>query len=59
MVGLDDYAFCNGGMAEYFYLEPGHYAYKVPDDLPSEDIPAVNCALAQVLFGLERVGVAF
>ena len=59
MVGLDEYPYCNGGMAEYFYLEPGHYAYKVPDELPSEAIPAVNCALAQVLFGLERVGVAF
>jgi|TARA_Y100000588_G_scaffold121289_1_gene132853 threonine dehydrogenase-like Zn-dependent dehydrogenase len=59
MVGLDEYPYCNGGMAEYFYLEPGHYAYKVPDELPSEAVPAVNCALAQVLFGLERVGVAF
>ena len=59
MVGLDDYAYCDGGMAEYFYLQPGHYAYKVPDELPSQAVPAVNCALAQVLFGLERVGVAF
>jgi threonine dehydrogenase-like Zn-dependent dehydrogenase len=59
MVGLDDYPYCDGGMAEYFYLKPNHYAYKVPDGLPSEAVPAVNCALAQVLFGLERVGVAF
>ena len=59
MVGLDAYPYCNGGMAEYFYLQPTHYAYKVPDELPSQAVPAVNCALAQVLFGLERVGVAF
>ena len=59
MVGLDAYPYSDGGMAEYFYLRPGHYAYKVPDELPSEAIPPVNCALAQVLFGLERVGVAF
>ena len=35
MVGLDAYPYCNGGMAEYFYLQPTHYAYKVPDELPS------------------------
>ena len=59
MQGLDEYPYCDGGMAEYFYLQPGHYVYKVPDELPDEAIPPLNCALAQVLWGLERVRVHF
>ena len=57
--GLENYPYCDGGMAEYFYLQPGHYVFKVPDELPDEAIPPLNCALAQVLFGLERVRVHF
>ncbi|MEX0761250.1 MAG: zinc-binding dehydrogenase [Dehalococcoidia bacterium] len=58
-VGLDDYAYCDGGYAEYFYLQPGHYVFKVPDELPDEAIPPVNCALSQVLFALEEAQVKF
>ena len=58
-VGLDQYPYCDGGMAQYFYLRPGHYVYKVPDELPDSAIPPVNCALSQVLFGLERGRVQF
>ena len=46
-------------MADYYYLPPGHYAYKVPDELPSDAVPPVNCALSQVLFGLERAKMDF
>lgn len=57
--GLDDYPYCDGGMAEYFYLQPGHYVFKVPDELPDAAVPPLNCALAQVMFGLERARVHF
>lgn len=57
--GLEAYPYCDGGMAEYFYLQPGHYVFKVPDVIPSEAIPPLNCALAQVLFGLERADMRF
>jgi threonine dehydrogenase-like Zn-dependent dehydrogenase len=59
MAGLEAYPYCDGGMAQYFYLQPGHYVYKVPDELPDQAIPPVNCALAQVLFGMERARVHF
>ncbi len=59
MVGLDKYPYCDGGMAEYFYLQPGHYSYIVPEELPDEAIPPLNCALAQVLWGMERARVHF
>jgi threonine dehydrogenase-like Zn-dependent dehydrogenase len=56
---LSEYPYCDGGYAEYYYLPPGHYAFKVPDVLPDEAIPPVNCALCQVLYGLERARMQF
>ena len=57
--GLDDYPYCDGGMADYYYLPSGHYVFKVPDELPSDAVPPVNCALSQVLFGLERANMSY
>jgi D-arabinose 1-dehydrogenase-like Zn-dependent alcohol dehydrogenase len=37
----------------------GHYAFKVPDVLPDEAIPPVNCALCQVLHGIEYAEMKF
>jgi threonine dehydrogenase-like Zn-dependent dehydrogenase len=51
---LDEYPYCDGGYAEYYYLPPGHYVFKVPDVLPDEAIAPVNCALCQVLYGIEQ-----
>lgn len=57
--GLDAYPYCDGGMADYYYLPQGHYVYKVPDELPTDAVPPVNCALSQVMFGLERANMDF
>ena len=57
--GLDNYPYCDGGMADYYYLPPGHYVFKVPDSLPSDAVAPVNCALSQVMFGLERAKMDF
>jgi putative phosphonate catabolism associated alcohol dehydrogenase len=46
-----------GAYAEYYYLRPGHYVFKVPDDLSDEMVAPANCALAQVTYGLQRVGL--
>ena len=54
---FEDYPYCDGGFAEYFYLPPGHFVFKVPDELPDEAVAPVNCALAQVTFALDQVGV--
>src|SRR5947207_6519469 len=56
---LDQYPYCDGGYAEYYFLPPGHYVFKVPDVLPDEAIPPVNCALCQVLHGLEYADMKF
>ncbi|MHB8618534.1 MAG: zinc-binding dehydrogenase [Chloroflexota bacterium] len=50
-------AFC-GAFAEYFYLQPGHFVFRVPDDLPDELVAPANCALSQVIHGLRRGGLA-
>ena len=56
---LNEYPYCDGGYAEYYFLPPGHYVFKVPDILPDESIPPVNCAMCQVLHGLEYSGMQF
>lgn len=46
-----------GAYAEYYYLRPGHYVFKVPDELSDAMVSPVNCALSQVTYGLQRVGL--
>ncbi len=52
-----EYPYCDGGFAEYFYLQPGHFVFKVPDELPDDAVAPVNCAMAQVTFALNQVGI--
>ncbi|MBI2002402.1 MAG: zinc-binding dehydrogenase [candidate division NC10 bacterium] len=47
----------NGAFAEYYYLHPGHWTFKVPQDLPNHVVSPVNCALAQMVYSLHRVGI--
>lgn len=48
-----------GAYAEYYYLLPGHFVYKVPDALSDEVVTPVNCALSQVIYGLDKAGLKF
>lgn len=48
-----------GTYAEYFYLRPNHTVFKVPDDLTDEMVAPANCALSQVIYGLEQVEFSF
>jgi threonine dehydrogenase-like Zn-dependent dehydrogenase len=56
---LNEYPYCDGGYADYYYLPEGHYVFKVPDVLPDEAVAPVNCALCQVLYGIERAEMQF
>src|SRR2546427_11614586 len=56
---LNESPSCAGGYSEYSFLPPGHYVFKVPDILPDDAIPPVNCAMCQVLHGLEYSGMQF
>ncbi len=54
---IKSYPYCSGGFAEYFYLGPGHFIFKVPDELSDEAVASVNCALSCVTEGITRSGV--
>lgn len=56
---FEQWSYCDGGYAEYYYMPQGHYVFKVPDGLPDEAIPPVNCAMSQVLYGIEQANVKF
>ncbi len=48
-----------GAYAEYYYLIPNQTVFKVPDDLPDEIVAPANCALSEVIYGLEKVKFSF
>jgi threonine dehydrogenase-like Zn-dependent dehydrogenase len=44
-----------GGFADYFLLPAGAVVYCVPDAVSDDCASGANCALSQVMYGLERV----
>jgi threonine dehydrogenase-like Zn-dependent dehydrogenase len=46
-----------GAYAEYYYVLPGQWVFKVPDGLPDDLVAPVNCALSQVVYGLQQIRV--
>ena len=48
----------HGGFATHYYVHPDQYAYKVPDEVPDAAAASANCALSELLFGLDQVGLA-
>ncbi len=48
-----------GAYADYYYVRPNQTVLKVPDDLSDEMVAPVNCALSEVIFGLEKVRFGF
>lgn len=51
----DDWPHFKGGFAEYYYLSPGQWVYKVPDAVPDEAAVYVDCAAATVAYALAKV----
>jgi threonine dehydrogenase-like Zn-dependent dehydrogenase len=49
----------NNAYGDYYYLRPNHYVYKIPDEISDDIATPVNCALSQVLYGLQRAGLRF
>ena len=58
-LGPSQFPHFHGAFAEYYYLGPGGAIFTVPDELPDEVVSPVNCALAQVMFGLHQAGLRF
>ena len=54
---LDEWPYTRGSFSDYLYLHPGQAIFKVPDNVTDTMVVSANCALAQVIMGLERVNV--
>lgn len=46
------------GFATHYYLFPGQYFFKVPDQVDDATVAGANCGLAQMLFTIDEVGVS-
>jgi D-arabinose 1-dehydrogenase-like Zn-dependent alcohol dehydrogenase len=46
-----------GAFGEYYYVRPGAAIFKVPDELSDTMVAGVNCALSQVVGGMQLAGV--
>lgn len=57
--GPDQPPYFTGTYAEYYYLRPGGSVFRVPDDLSDDLVAPVNCALAQVMYGLGESGFRY
>lgn len=44
-----------GTFATHYYLDPGQHFYRVPEGVPPTVAAGANCAISQVLFGLNTV----
>ena len=47
----------NNAYGDYYYLRPGHFVFKIPDEISDDVATPSNCALSQVLYGLRRAGL--
>jgi L-iditol 2-dehydrogenase len=54
---VDDPPHFHGAYGDYYYVLPRQWVYLVPDELSDDLVAPVNCALAQVIYGLHRIGV--
>ncbi|MCZ6643578.1 MAG: zinc-binding dehydrogenase, partial [Gammaproteobacteria bacterium] len=54
----DEWPYTRGAFSDYLYLHPNQAFFKVPENVTDTMIVSANCALAQVVMGLDRVDVA-
>lgn len=48
-----------GAFSEFYVIRAGQKFYTVPSDIPVKYASAVNCALSQVIFGLNQIGLRY
>jgi len=48
-----------GPYADYYYVRPNHTIFKIPDDLTDMMAAPANCALSEMIYGLDRVNFRF
>jgi len=50
----DDFPYFKGAFADYYYLSPGQWIYKIPDNVPDEAAVYVDCAASTVAYALSK-----
>ena len=58
LVSSDEWPHFQGTFGQYYYLRPNHAVFKVPDNLEDDVVAGINCALTQVVAGLDRAGLS-
>lgn len=53
----DQFPYFKGSFGDYFYLHPTMAFFRLPDAVTDTMVVSANCALAQVIMGIERIGV--
>lgn len=56
--GPDEPPHFHGTFGTHYYVHDDQYVYRVPENVDETAAAAANCALSQVLYGLDRIGVA-
>ncbi len=49
----------HGTFATHYFIHPDQYFYKVPEGLDPGIAAGANCALSQIMFGLDQTGVDY
>ncbi|MDP6506131.1 MAG: alcohol dehydrogenase catalytic domain-containing protein, partial [Planctomycetota bacterium] len=56
-VSSDDPPHFHAGYGEYYHLGPGHWVFKVPDNLSDDMASPVNCAGSTIFAGLDKIEI--
>ena len=51
---IEEFPYCTGGFADFYYIRPGAFVFKVDSFLSDDSITSINCALATVMSAIER-----
>lgn len=43
----------------HYYIHPRQHVYKVPNEVPDSVAASANCALSQVTFGIDQIGLQY
>ena len=51
---IEEFPYCTGGFADFYYIRPGAFVFKVDSSLSDDSITSINCAIATVMSAIER-----
>ena len=51
---VSEFPYCDGGFADYYYLKPGTFVFRVDQDISDSALTPINCAMTTVMAALER-----